>query len=219
MSPRFTVVIRKTDGGLIARSFAGDIANRADPTSSVFQRQRLPWRRIGDLSWNSFCDGVSWSSGVFEADDLSAGQRHPIVGPWAFDHGSWIAGHPKALFPIEAVVVRFDIDAALLAAKPLGAVVADFAVSGLTEIAHGIAWRDGDNDWREEIIPEEIVCQRDVVVGRLGGDNETAKIQHDAHESFPVHGVKARFSQFLYMAIIFSAKSIFSSSGDGNLGG
>ncbi len=196
MSPRFTVVIRKTDGGLIARSFAGDIANRADPTSSVFQRQWLPWRRISDLSRNPFCDGASWTGGIFEADDFSAGQRQPIIGPWAFDHGARIAGHPEALFPIEAVVVRFDIDAALLSAKPLGAVVADFAVGGFAEIAHGVAWRDGDDDWRENIIPEKVVRQRAVVVGRLGGDGETAKIQHDAHELFPVHGVKARLGDF-----------------------
>ena len=189
MSPCFAVVIRKTDSSLIASAFAGDVANRADPTSSVFQRQWLPWRRIRDLSWNPFRDGASWTGGVFEANDLSAGQRQPIIGPWAFDHGSWIAGHPEALFPVEAVVVRFDIDAALLPAEPLGAVVTDFAVCGFAEIAHGVAWRDGDDDWRENIIPEKVVRQRNVVVSRLGRDSETAKIQHDAHELFPVHGV------------------------------
>ena len=175
---------------MIARSFAGDVANRADPTFSVFQRQWLPWRRIRNLSRNPFRDGASRPGGVFEAGHLSAGQRHPVVGPWAFDHGSRIAGHPEVFLPIEAVVIRFDIDAALLAAEPLGAVVADFAVGGFAKIAHGVAWRDGDDDWRENIIPEEVVRQRDVVVSRLGGDGETAKIQHDAHELFPVHGVE-----------------------------
>lgn len=142
------------------------------------------------MSRNPFRDGASRTGGVFEADDFSAGQCQPIIGPWAFDHGARIAGHPKALFPVEAVVVRFDIDAALLAAEPLGAVVADFAVGRETQIAYGVAWRDGDDRRREDFIPEEVVGQRNVVVRRLGGDSETAKIQHDAHELFPVHGVE-----------------------------
>ena len=156
----------------------------------MFQWQWLAWRRIRDLSRNPFRDGASRTGGVFEADDFSAGQCQPIIGPWAFDHGARIAGHPKALFPVEAVVVRFDIDAALLAAEPLGAVVADFAVVGFAKVSHSVAWRDGDDRRREDFIPEEIVGQRDIVVRRLGGDGETADVQHDAHELLPVHGVE-----------------------------
>ena len=103
-------------------------------------------------------------------------------------HGVLVSATAKEIHPETQLAVD-EIDPSVYE-------IADFAVGGFAKIAHCVAWWDGDNDWREEIIPEEVVCQWDVVVGRFSSDGETAKIQHDAHELFPVHGVKAKLGDF-----------------------